>query len=157
MIHRDSLRQIILALQDLGNCQPMSRQRLLSGDPAQIAQIRNVEAVNKLLRQYEARPRLRLPSPLGGGIRLAWRCAGKDIELNAVLVAVELARQGRIASLKKCPNSDCKRWLFAKFAHSRFCSEDCKNTFHRENPDEKKRRQEWARNNYWLQKNKNVK
>jgi hypothetical protein len=157
MIHRDRLRQIILALQELGDCRQITRQRILSGDPTQIEEMRKIETVNKFLRQYEARPRLRLPSPFGGGIRLAWRCAGKDIELNAVLIAVELARQGRIASLKECTNSDCKRWFFAKFAHSRFCSEDCKNTFHRENPDEKKRRREWARNNYWLQKNKNVK
>jgi len=156
MIHRDRLRQIISALQELGDCRRMSRL-LLSGDPAQIAQMRKIETVNKLLRQYEARPRLRLPSPFGGGIRLEWRCAGKDVELNAVLIAVELARLGRIASLKECANSDCKRWFFAKFAHSRFCSEDCKNTFHRENPDEKKRRREWAQNNYWLQKNTNVK
>lgn len=47
IINRDSLRQIILALQELGDCRPMTR-RILSGDPAQIEEIRKVEAVNKV-------------------------------------------------------------------------------------------------------------
>lgn len=151
-IHRGSLRQVILALQELGDCRPMTRQRVLSGDPSQVEETRKIEAVNKFLRQYEARPRLRLPSPFGGGVRLQWRSPGKDMELSAVLIAVELAQQGRIASLKKCAYPNCKRWLFARFKHQRFCSEACYDLFHRTDPDEKKRRRDWAREDYQSRK-----
>src|ERR1019366_10302358 len=122
-IDRDSLRQIILALQELGDCRPMTRQRLWSRDPSQLEEMRKIEAVNKFLRQYEAWPRLRLPSPFGGPMRLDWRSTPKsntaatrlrrdaNLELRAVLIAVELAQDGRITSLKQCANPDCKRWL----------------------------------------------
>src|SRR5215469_7067473 len=57
------LRQVVLALQNLADCQPqpMTRQRVLGGDPSQLKEKRNIEAVNRLLRRYEARPCLRLP------------------------------------------------------------------------------------------------
>ena len=73
-----------------------------------------------------------------------------DMELSAVLIAIGLAQEGRIHKLRKC--QQCTRWIFAKFPHSRFCSEDCKDTFHRENPDEKERRRNWAKNNYQTRK-----
>jgi predicted RNA-binding Zn ribbon-like protein len=133
------------------------RRSILRGDAGQIAQMERVEAVNKLLRQYEARPRLRLPSPFGGGLRLEWRCAGRPAELNAVLVAVELARQGCIASLKECPNPTCSRWFFARFSHQRFCSEDCKAFFKKVDPQEKAKRRDWAKEHYWTQRRTNVK
>jgi predicted RNA-binding Zn ribbon-like protein len=148
MIDRESIRQIILALKDVGDCRPITRQRVLSGDPTQIDEMGKIETVNKFLRQYEARPRLRLPSPLGGSIRLEWRCARRDVELNAVLIAVELARQGRIAKLKECANPSCKRWLFARFKHQRFCSDACYDLFHRTDEQDKERRRKWAKDNY---------
>jgi len=163
-IDRDSLRQIILALQELGDCRPITRQRVLSGDPSQVEEMRKIEAVNKFLRQYEARPRLRLPSPRGAPIRLEWRSTPKsntdatrvrrdaNLELKAVLIAVELAQQGRIASVKKCAYPNCKRWLFARFKHQRFCSEACYELFHRTDPQEKKRRSDWAKGNYQSRK-----
>ena len=147
-IDPDPLREIILALQSLGDIRPIRRQRVLSGDPRQAEDLRKVEAVNKLLGRYEARPRLRPPSPFGGNVRLEWRCAGKDAELNAVLIAVELARTGRITSLKECANPGCTRWLFAQFPHKRFCSDDCYKQFHQAAPKDKERRRAWAKENY---------
>ena len=163
-IHRDSLRQIISALQELADCHPITRPRVWSGDSVQIEEMRKIETVNKSLRQYEARPRLRLPFTRGGPIRLEWRSTPKSItdatrvrrdanlELKTVLIAVELAQEGRIVSLKQCANPNCKRWLFARFKHQRFCSEACYELFHRTDPQEKKRRRDWAKDNYQSRK-----
>jgi hypothetical protein len=157
-IVQDSLREIILALQELGECQPMTRQRLVSGDPTQTEQMRKIEVVNKFLRKYQARPLLRLPSPLGGGIRLAWRRTGaEDLELRAVLIAVELAQEGRIASLKECANPNCKRWLFARFKHQKFCPDrNCKDLFHQNDPAEREARSKQAKENYKYRMRKNI-
>ena len=144
MMHQESLPGIILALQELGDCRSMSRDRLWREKSPKI------QAMNKILRQFQARPLLRLLSPpLGDGFRLEWqRIEGDDLELQAVLRAVKLTQEGQIASLKKCANPDCNLWLFARFEHQRFCSESCKEYFHRFNEADKKRRREWARENY---------
>jgi hypothetical protein len=167
-VHQDTLHEIVLALQGLQPVTPITRQRVLSGDPTLKQQTDRIEAVNRILRQYEAVPIIRPPSVVSGsGIRLEWRPTGDSAarrrqtrgdahtELSAALIAIGLAQEGRIHSLRQCKN--CARWFFAKFAHSKFCTEDCKNTFQRENPGEKERRREWARKNYWLHKNKNIK
>ena len=144
MMHQESLPGIILALQELGDCRSMSRNRLWR------EQLPKIQAMDKILRQFQARPLLRLLSPpLGDGFRLEWqRIEGDDLELQAVLRAVRLTQEGQIASLKECANPDCKLWLFARFEHQRFCSESCKEYFHRFNEADKKRRRDWARENY---------
>jgi len=162
MIERDSLREIIRPLQELGECQSKSPSRIRSSDPGHRERLLKAEtankAVNKILRQYEARPHLRLLAPLGEEFRLEWqRAEGADLELQAVLSAVKLAQEGRISSLKECANPNCRLWLFARFNHQRFCSETCKELFHRTDEQEKARRRNWAKHNYWLHKNKNVK
>jgi hypothetical protein len=168
MIHGDSLRQIIMALQELSDCQAVSKRALLDGDPAQITQIEKVEAVNKLLRRYEALPYLRLPSPAGAAVRLGWRTRrtvsggtqsrrNVDLEFNAVLVAVQLAGEGLIGSLKRCAGPGCEQWFFARFSHQLFHSEDCKALFYKNDPQQKAKRRKKARDYYQLQKNTNVK
>jgi hypothetical protein len=162
LVHRDTpkaLQEIILALQGLQPITPITRQRAMSGDLTLNEQANRIEAVNRILRQYIAVPRIKSPSLMSGsGIRLEWRPTGDNAtsrrqtrgdahtELSAVLIAIGLAGEGRIHSLRQCRN--CERWFFAKFKHSKFCVEDCKNTFHREDAAEKERRREWARNNY---------
>jgi len=148
MMRQESLPGIILALQELGDCRSMSRNRLWR------EQSPKIQAMDKILRQFQARPLLRLLSPpLGDGFRLEWqRIEGDDLELQAVLRAVRLTQEGQIASLKKCANPDCKLWLFARFGHQRFCSESCKENFHQSNEADKKRRREWARENYKTRK-----
>lgn len=161
--HRDTLQEIVLALQGLQLATPITQQRVLSGDPTLEQQTNRIEAVNRILRQYQAVPHIRPPSPVhDSGIRLEWRPTGDSAahrkqtrgdahtELSAALIAIGLAQDGRIHSLRQCQN--CARWFFAKFSHSRFCTEDCKNTFHREDPVEKERRRNWARDNYQLRK-----
>jgi hypothetical protein len=167
MIDRDSLRQVILALQGLGNFQPMSRS-LLKGDQAQMVQMEKVKAVNELLQRYEARPYLRLPSPAGGAIRLGWRTRkivsggtqsrrNVDSEFNAVLVAVQLAGEGLISSIKRCAGPNCEQWFFARFSHQQFHSEDCKALFYKTDPQKKAERRKKAQKYYWTQRNTNVK
>ncbi len=153
-----TLHEIVLALQSLQPVTAITRQRVMNSDPTLKQQTQRLDSVNRILKQFEAVPVIKPPTPVKDSrIRLTWvRTKGSaNLELSAALVAVKLAEEGRIHSLRQC--SKCAKWLFAKFAHSRFCSEDCKNNFYREDPDEKKRRREWAKNNYWLHKNKNVK
>jgi len=136
---RGTLRETVHALQALSEYQslPLGEQRL------------KISRINKVLQQYHARPLLRGDRRRKDGFRLEWQSnEGDDLELLAVLRAVELAQGGRIASLKECSNPDCKRWLFARFAHQRFCSEACKELFHSTDEADKERRRNWARDNY---------
>ena len=75
-------------------------------------------------------------------------------DANAMLDLADLAEDGLIPRLRKC---GCGRWLYAKFEHQRFCSAKCREKAFRSDPAEKAKRREWARRNYWLHKNKNVK
>ncbi len=77
------------------------------------------------------------------------------LEFARVQTLSKLATEGRLSSLKRC--AQCNRWLYARFSHQRFCTDDCKEMFHRSNPDDKKRRREWARENYRIHNTKNVK
>ena len=123
--------------------------------------------VNNLLGRYTARPFF-VPVHDGRPLRdwsINWlpvggkKIGGKKpeayLELYIVLQIIEIARAGRISAFKQC--DDCQTWYFAKFSHQRFCSADCKEHFHRSNEADKKRRREWARKNYWIQKHTNVK
>ena len=126
--------------------------------------LKNLRGVNRFLWRYTATPVI-LPdymsdaNPLSRGWRQEWRRTGHwkqpFIELGLVLDIVGMASAGRISSLKQC--EQCRRWLFARFPHQRFCSESCKEVFHRSNEADKKRRREWARTNYRLHKTKNTK
>jgi hypothetical protein len=126
--------------------------------------MRKYRTVNRFLCRYAASPVI-LPehmtdlNPLSRGWLFHWKQTGRReqpfMELGFVLTIVNIAAVGRISSLKQSAN--CRRWLLARFPHQRFCNESCKETFHRTNEADKKRRREWAKNNYWLHRNKNVK
>lgn len=120
--------------------------------------------VNRLLRRYTATPSISPTyysdgDPSSRGWWLKWEPAGgrmrTHFELSFVLQILDIVRAGRISYLKQCAN--CHRWLFARFAHQRFCKEGCKEIFHRSDATDKQRRREWARKNYWLHKHKNTK
>jgi len=113
-------------------------------------------SINGLLDRYRAKPFLLISDVhphLGWELTWVSRSSGtshQTHELQALLAIVEVAREGRISALKQC--EQCRKWLFARFSHQRFCSEDCKEQFHRTNEADKKRRREWARENYWTRK-----
>ena len=159
-LDRDALIKLISALQELIKAQPKPiKKALLNGDPAQLKQLERVGAVNRVLRRYLVRPYVRLPSTLGSPVRLDWRASvthpgfvqsrrNADVEFNAVRVAIHLAERSLIQRLKKCERDGCERWLYAKFKHKKYCSDDCYASFHRDDPQEKARRRDWARDNY---------
>jgi hypothetical protein len=83
---------------------------------------------------------------------LHWHRADKKphMDLQLSLDVVETFRAGKIGSLKEC--EECGKWLYARFPHQRFCSENCKDHFHKFNEADKKRRRDWARENYQSRK-----
>jgi predicted nucleic acid-binding Zn ribbon protein len=116
-------------------------------------------AVNRLLRRFTATPSV-MPDfmgdldPASRGWHFSWgRTGGREqpfIEVGFALNIVEIASAGKISSLKQC--ASCRKWLFARFPHQRFCSDNCKEAFHRSNEADKKRRRDWARENYRVRK-----
>jgi len=121
--------------------------------------MRMYRAVNRALSRYTARPII-LPtymSDLKSDSRtweLDWARVGGSsqpfMEVALAMDVVTIASMGRINSLKQCEK--CRKWLFARFPHQRFCSIECKDGFHASNEADKTRRREWARANYQSRK-----
>ena len=118
-------------------------------------------ALNRILVRYRLTPRV-LPDyrfgvrPLGWDLSYAEAHKTQELfEFARVRHIEKIAAEGRISYLKQCAH--CRRWLFAKFSHQRFCGDQCKEGFHRTDVTDKARRRDWARKNYWLHKNKNTK
>ena len=120
-----------------------------------------VIALNRLFARYQLTPVILPGSPTTNPDltwRLAWWREGHPqpfAEFAKVLMIERLASEGRLSKLQQC--SFCKRWMLARFSHQRFCSGHCKDSFHRSDPADKRRRREWARENYRIHKTKNVK
>lgn len=121
-------------------------------------------AINRFLRRFVAVPVIfpesfSSPENKPSSWSFEWTRTEKRsqpfFELALIQSIEKIAAHGKIANLKEC--AYCRRWLFARFSHQRFCSDECKESFHRSDPNDKKRRREWARNNYQLHKTKNVK
>jgi hypothetical protein len=70
-------------------------------------------------------------------------------EGQAVHALVRLADQGLLDRLKTC---DCGVWYFARFAHQRFCSEECRVRFWEGSEERKERKRAQARANYVYRK-----
>jgi hypothetical protein len=100
--------------------------------------------------RYVASPRIRARrhSPSWEWDRY-WKQKGDeslDVELLMVDYVSELLLLGRMSALKPCAR--CGDWLFARFSHQRFCSDDCYKQFHKANEADKRRRAKWARDHY---------
>lgn len=115
------------------------------------------EAVDRIVRRYTATPGIAPDFDFDHNSnsrrwQLVWSRAGKHsfLSVDFILLIADLASTGRILSVMQCKN--CRKWLFARFPHQRFCSEDCKEHFHRSNEADKKRRRDWARENYRVRK-----
>ncbi len=120
-------------------------------------------AINRFLGRYVAVPVITPlyfydANPISRGWEFSWARTERQqpfFELGLVKTIVEIAQAHRISSLKQCEH--CRRWLFARFSHQRFCGVACKESYHRSDAADKQRRREWARKNYWLHKNRNIK
>lgn len=121
---------------------------------------RCISALNRLFSRYRLLPNIS-PAARGGrqsGWCLHWariHASQPWLEVSRVLAIEKLASEGRIQSFKQC--GQCQRWLYARFSHQRFCSETCREEFHRSDMADKARRRDWARSNYQIHKTKNVK
>ena len=66
--------------------------------------------------------------------------------LELMITVVRLLQWGRIDPLRRC--YQCEKWFVARVHAQGFCSAVCRNEFHSFNPDDKKRRADWARSKY---------
>jgi hypothetical protein len=103
--------------------------------------------------EAEVEPFVWFPLRNAGKYSAGWPNPHYD-DLRAVYDLTQIAQEGFLDRLKKC---NCGKWLYARFAHQRFCSSKCREKAFRSDPDEKAKRRKWARKYYWLQKNANVK
>jgi hypothetical protein len=139
------------------------RQGDITDSPVVMSRMRSV---NRLLRRYVAVPYIEPryfanPSSSSRGWWLKWGPADghahKYSERTFALQILDIADRGRISYLKQCANTKCRKWLVARFSHQRFCGDSCKEEYHRSDLMDKRRRREWAKENYRLRTRKNVK
>jgi hypothetical protein len=67
-------------------------------------------------------------------------------EADAVLRIFQLAQNGYVDRLRECV--DCRKWFFARFSHSRFCSSACQQRNYKRSPEWREHRNEYMRNYY---------
>jgi hypothetical protein len=141
----------------------IDRQGATVDSPVVLSKFRSV---NRLLRRHVAVPYIEPryfanPSSSSRGWWLRWGPADghahKYSERAFALQILDIADRGRISYLKQCANTNCRKWLFARFSHQRFCEEGCKEEYHRSDPVDKERRRKWAKKHYWTQTHANVK
>ncbi len=51
-------------------------------------------------------------------------------EQAAVNAILELSLRDLLSNVRSCDGKKCRRWLYARFPHHRFCSEQCKNQYY---------------------------
>lgn len=125
------------------------------------ARLEILESINHFFKRYTVTPSLGWfqPSNLPGSNTskpknqpwtLQWHKPGKmpkgHIEFTYVTEILTIAQAGHLTSIRQC--EQCHKWMFARFSHQRFCNDSCRELFHRFNPDDKKRRANWKRENY---------
>lgn len=50
-------------------------------------------------------------------------------EQAAFSAILELSQRGLLSNIRRCDWKKCRRWLYARFTHHRFCSEQCKDKY----------------------------
>lgn len=50
-------------------------------------------------------------------------------EQAAVIAILELSQRGLLSNVRRCDWKKCRRWLYPRFPHQRFCREQCKNEY----------------------------
>jgi hypothetical protein len=134
----------------------MSRNKKSAGSP-EVERSRN--SLNRFLRRYAARPMI-LPGYPGQersprGWHLEWIRIGTQkqlhSELRLMLHVVDIMLAGRITFLRQC--GQCGSWFFGRQQNQRFCPGGvCQQEFHQFSEADRKRRREWARQNYQTRK-----
>jgi hypothetical protein len=62
---------------------------------------------------------------------------------QALNCLIYLAEHGRLERLRECQR--CRRWLYARFSHQRFCSTKCQQAYYWASPEWKAHRKQWMR------------
>lgn len=100
--------------------------------------------VNKAIaRIYKVVPQF--GNQIGNRWVLNWMC-GKGPEAEAAHAAhqiVHLAEKGLLYRVRRCGN--CRKWFFARFNHSRFCTVVCQQKGYRSSPEWKAHRREYMK------------
>lgn len=162
-VDKDVLALFVKCFQQLNAALDTARSKssdfMTMADDAEVT--RALVAVNRLFDRYKMTPAIFPNRNNRQGWKQIWlQIEGENVRPNreflAVMTIIELAQEGRLSLLKQCAH--CKRWLFGRSSDQRFCSgTSCKEDFHKTNPEDKARRREWAKKNYWLHKTKNIK
>lgn len=115
--------------------------------------------LNLILTRFRASPDVRpvdFPSTARRSWRVFWNARGRrprkfDYEVELVSQILEIAKAGLLRNLRKC--DQCGQWMFARRQSAdRFCSTTCRDRFHTTNEADKKRRRDWAQQNYQSKK-----
>jgi hypothetical protein len=113
---------------------------------------KRIDRLNKRLSRYKASPALML----GGFKEVPSGDSPEELaECLAVRNLIQLAISGLLGSLTQC---ECEhaanrgQWFFARFAHQRFCSADCRIRFNASSEHAKKYRREKQREYYQFKK-----
>jgi hypothetical protein len=118
--------------------------------------------IDRILKGHVSCPRVWAAGPFG--ILVSRGVAGRrwDIadsvwpknEFAAVEAVLSLVAIGVIDKLKVCR---CGQWFFGRFAHTKFHTTKCQQQEHRQDEEYKEKRRRWARKNYRIHRDKNVK
>jgi hypothetical protein len=114
--------------------------------------------INSRLAFYKgAIPQISAIDELGRGVfRLLVRGSSKIKidEWDALELTTGLSKEGLIDNIRHCDG--CGSWLFARFSHERFCTEECRLKHFRSSENFKEQRREYARKLYALKRDGKV-
>lgn len=108
------------------------------GDKKKLQKV--VRSIDKQLQHYSQRPQYFAMKTHDVGFQAAAPVrvqpffnvvpsAGNFRELSTVSAILELAQRGLLHRVRRCDWGRCRRWLYARFPHQRFCDEQCKNEY----------------------------
>jgi len=112
----------------------------VSDDPAKLKKV--AMSIEEQLRRYSVRPKYfavktREVNPQGEAPDRARPffqvvpSGGQSFREQAAVSAIlELAQSGLLSNVRRCDWRKCRGWLYARYPHHRFCSEQCKNGYY---------------------------
>lgn len=131
---RAALLEIVLILKALEEVTPITRQGFMG--EAQCNQRERTDILNRILMKYKARPTIEIRGPK---LKLRWRRTGVRSpgrrqaivieELDAVLIALQLAEDGLLHKIRQC--GVCGEWFFGKDKKAKWCNGSCKTAHYR--------------------------
>jgi hypothetical protein len=112
-----------------------------------------MKITNKFLKFYSGHPVLWFDSR---GPMLNWFAAKAGAEEGQAFgVIFSLGREGLLDSIRQC--DQCRRWIFARFSHQRFCpGGKCREKYFRSSDEWKAHRKSYQKRLYGLKKTGNV-